>query len=124
MSVERIVLGQNATGPCELPQLERVDPACRHARREQGSHRPAFVQAACDTGAAAGEAIRGAMCRRAGTSGSLASLPQGLIPVPRNPRSPKTREAGRALEPSIASVRVIWLTDLHGECAYALNRST
>jgi hypothetical protein len=30
---------QNTAGPCELPQLERVDLACRHAGRKQGSHR-------------------------------------------------------------------------------------
>jgi hypothetical protein len=45
-SVERIVLGQNPTGPCELPQLERVDLACRHVGRKQGSHRAAFVPSA------------------------------------------------------------------------------
>src|SRR6516162_9196856 len=44
--VERIVLGQNPTGPCELPQLERVDLACRQAGRKQGSHRAAFVPSA------------------------------------------------------------------------------
>ena len=45
-SVERIILRQNPTGPCELPQLERVDLACRQAGRKQGSHRAAFVSSA------------------------------------------------------------------------------